>query len=94
MATIATGGKELQGTKMAPVATAYAVLMNAHSDKLSAWHRMTTIVAIKGHLEDSVSVLIKIYKCILCYSPEHKVLRVSYCYQPLPMDVLVHSSTR
>ncbi|KAH3814500.1 uncharacterized protein LOC127835962 [Dreissena polymorpha] len=53
MATIATGGKELQGTKMAPVATAYAVLMNAHSDKLSAWHRMTTIVAIKGHLEDS-----------------------------------------
>ncbi|KAH3851819.1 hypothetical protein DPMN_094306 [Dreissena polymorpha] len=52
MATIATGGKELQGTKMAPVVTAYAVLMNAQSDKLSAWHRMTTIVAIKGHLED------------------------------------------
>ncbi|KAH3787044.1 hypothetical protein DPMN_165163 [Dreissena polymorpha] len=65
IATVATGGKELQGTKIAPVATAYAVLMNAHSDKLSAWHRMTTIVAIKGHLEDS----------------EYLQPNLSYCYR-------------
>ena len=61
---VATGGKNLQGTKMAPVASAYAVLMNARSDKVSAWHRKTAIVAINGHREDSVSVSIRNHKTL------------------------------
>ena len=44
-------GKE----KVAPMAAAYAILMNARNEKLSAWHRLTTIVALRGHMDDSVN---------------------------------------
>jgi hypothetical protein len=40
--------------QLSAMATAYAVLMKARYNKLSAWHRMTTAVAIRGHLEDTV----------------------------------------
>ncbi|KAH3702811.1 hypothetical protein DPMN_077837 [Dreissena polymorpha] len=41
--------------KIAPIVAAYAILVNARNEKLSALHRLTTVVSIKGHLDDSVS---------------------------------------
>ncbi|KAH3700473.1 hypothetical protein DPMN_075452 [Dreissena polymorpha] len=53
--TIAIAGQNPSANKIAPIVAAFAILMNARNEKLSAWHRLTTVVSIKGHLDDSVS---------------------------------------
>ncbi|KAH3866090.1 hypothetical protein DPMN_029142 [Dreissena polymorpha] len=53
---MAIAGKNPSANKIAPIVAAYAILMNARNEKLSAWHRLTTVVSIKGHLDDSVGL--------------------------------------
>ncbi|KAH3770703.1 hypothetical protein DPMN_171995 [Dreissena polymorpha] len=48
-------GKNPSANKIAPTVAVYAIVMNARNEKLPAWHRLTTVVSIKGHLVDSVS---------------------------------------
>jgi hypothetical protein len=62
-----TAGKEPVESKAVHVAAAYAILMNGRNDKLSTWHRLTTFIAIKGQLDDSVSiVLLMLYLICTC----------------------------
>ncbi|KAH3847335.1 hypothetical protein DPMN_089655 [Dreissena polymorpha] len=52
---MAIAGKNPSANKIASIVAAYANLINARNEKLSAGHRLTTVVSIKGHLDDSVS---------------------------------------
>ncbi|XP_052224940.1 uncharacterized protein LOC127840570 [Dreissena polymorpha] len=54
---MAIAGENPSPNKIAPIVAAYAILMNARNEKLSAWHRLTTVVSIKGHLDDSALTL-------------------------------------
>ncbi|XP_052218620.1 uncharacterized protein LOC127836178 isoform X2 [Dreissena polymorpha] len=55
--TMAIAGNTPSANKIAPIVSAYAILMNARNEKLSAWHRLTTVVSIKGHLDDAALTL-------------------------------------
>ncbi|KAH3770915.1 hypothetical protein DPMN_172214, partial [Dreissena polymorpha] len=50
-------GKNPSANKIAPSVAVYAIVMNARNEKLPAWHRLTTVVSIKGHLVDSIAQL-------------------------------------
>ncbi|KAL4220270.1 hypothetical protein ACF0H5_020677 [Mactra antiquata] len=50
---IVTAGKEPVESKVSHVAAAYAILMNGRNEQLSAWHRLTTFIAIQGQLNDT-----------------------------------------
>jgi hypothetical protein len=46
-ATISSSTGEPKEQKIAPIAAAYAILKNSRLEKLSAWHRLTTITVTK-----------------------------------------------
>ncbi|XP_060572948.1 uncharacterized protein LOC132730884 isoform X2 [Ruditapes philippinarum] len=71
LTVMTTAGKEPAESKIAPVAAAYSILMNSRNNQLSAWHRMTTFVAIKGHLDDSA--LVRLNHLSLTMSPSSKL---------------------
>ncbi|CAG2199887.1 unnamed protein product [Mytilus edulis] len=48
--------------KIAPIVSAYAILMKSRCEQLSAWHRLTTLVATTGHVEDRFHFLYCVYQ--------------------------------
>lgn len=54
--TVACGEKEINERAIWPVVTAYCILMYTRSPKrLSAFQKLLTVTAVKGHADDSVS---------------------------------------
>ncbi|XP_053386739.1 uncharacterized protein LOC128550851 isoform X2 [Mercenaria mercenaria] len=57
-----------------PIVAAYAILMKARNEKLSAWHRLTTMVAVKGHLDDSALTRFNHLGVMLCTTSKIRLL--------------------
>ena len=75
MLCVATPANENVKPSIIPVlASAYSILLKHRYDNLSAFHRLTTVIAIRGGLDERVSAIFWLLLCFLLISFSCSVL--------------------